>query len=69
MSINFQMVQDTLYALAAVVGIAIVFAAAIIGAAAATRRSRRHSATGTHAAPTIAQHPVQTDDVRELVLR
>jgi hypothetical protein len=65
---NFQTVQDTLYALATVIGIAVVFALAIIGASAATQRSRaRNSRTGTPA--TIAQHPVQTDDPRELVLR
>lgn len=67
---NFQTVQDSLYALAAVIGIAIVFAGALIGAAAATQRSRAHAhRTGTAATVTIAQHPVQTDDARELVLR
>jgi hypothetical protein len=30
--INFQVLQDTLYALAVVIGIAVVFAVAIIGA-------------------------------------
>jgi hypothetical protein len=65
---NFQTVQDTLYALATVIGIAVVFALALIGAAAATKRSKaRNRRTGTPA--TIAQHPVQTDDARELVLR
>jgi hypothetical protein len=67
---NFQTVQDTLYVLATVVGIAVVFAVAIIGAAAATQRSKaRNSRTAAHATATIAQHPVQTDDARELVLR
>jgi hypothetical protein len=67
---NFQTVQDTLYALATVIGLAIVFAVALIGAAAATQRSRaRNSQTGAPATATIAQHPVQTDDARELVLR
>jgi hypothetical protein len=47
-----------------------VFAAALIGAGAATQRSRaRNHRTGTPATVTIAQHPVQTDDARELVLR
>jgi hypothetical protein len=67
---NFQTVQDTLYALATVIGIAVVFAAALIGAGAATQRSRaRNHRTDTPATVTIAQHPVQTDDARELVLR
>jgi hypothetical protein len=67
---NFQTVQDTLYALATVIGLAVVFAVALIGAAAATQRSRaRNSRTGTPVTATIAQHPVQTDDARELVLR
>jgi hypothetical protein len=69
MSTNFQTVQDSLYALATVIGIAVVFALAIIGAAAATRRSRHNHRTGTPATVTFAQHPVQTDDARELVLR
>jgi len=70
MIINFQTVQDTLYALATVIGIAVVFAAALIGAAAATQRSRaRNHRTGASTTVTIAQHPVQTDDARELVLR
>jgi hypothetical protein len=70
MIINFQVVQDTLYALATVIGIAVVFAVAIIGAGAATERSRaRNSRTAKPATATIAQHPVQTDDARELVLR
>ncbi len=67
---NFQTVQDTLYALAAVVGIAVVFALALIGAGFATERSKaRNRRTGAHPTETIAQHPVQTDDARELVLR
>jgi hypothetical protein len=67
---NFQMVQDTLYALATAVGIAVVFAVALIGAGAATQRSKaRNSQTVAPVTATIAQHPVQTDDARELVLR
>ncbi len=68
MASNFTLVQDTLYALATVVGIALVFAVALIAAGAATERSKARNGR-THATPTIAQHPVQTDDARELVLR
>ncbi len=70
MNISFLDVQDTLYALVTVIGIAVVFAAALIGAAAATQRSKaRNSKHGTPVTETIAQHPVQTDRARELVLR
>jgi hypothetical protein len=66
---NFQTVQDALYALATVVGIAIAFSLAYIGAVGASRRSHRHAQAGTPATVTIAQQPTQTDDARELVLR
>ncbi len=67
---NFQTVQDTLYALITVVGIAVVFALALIAAAGLTQHSRtRKTQVGTPAAPKIAQHATQTDDARQLVLR
>jgi hypothetical protein len=66
---NFQTVQDALYALATVVGLAVVFSLALIGAAGASRRSRRHARVGTPATATIAQQPAETEDARELVLR
>jgi hypothetical protein len=70
MSIDFQTLQDSLYALATVVGIAVVFALAIIGAAGLSRRDQgRNGRRGTPATATIAQQPTQTDDMRELVLR
>jgi hypothetical protein len=72
MIINFQAVQDTLIALVSVVGIALVFAIAIVGASALVQRDKaRHARTGTPVPVTagIAQHATQTDDARELVLR
>jgi hypothetical protein len=67
---NFQTVQDTLYALATVVGIAVLFALGIVAAAGLTRRDQaRHAANGTPATVKIAQQPTQTDDARQLVLR
>lgn len=70
MSINFQDLQDTLFALATVVGIAVVFALAIVAAAGLTRRDRaRNAHLGTPATAVIAQQPTQTDDARQLVLR
>jgi hypothetical protein len=70
MSIHFQTVQDSLYALATVVGIAVIFTLGIIAASGLTKRDRARNARRAQLAPvTIAQHPVQTDDARELVLR
>jgi hypothetical protein len=69
---NFQTVQDTLIALVTVVGIAVIFAIAIVGASALVQRDKaRHARTGTPVpvAAGIAQHATQTDDARELVLR
>jgi hypothetical protein len=70
MIISFQTVQDTLYALITVVGIAVVFALALVAVAGLDQRSRtRNTRVGTPAAPKIAQHATQTDDARQLALR
>jgi hypothetical protein len=70
MSINFTDVQDTIYALISVTGIAVVFALALIAASGLSRRGQKHGTrTGTPATVTMAQQPTQTDDLRELVLR
>jgi hypothetical protein len=66
---NFQTVQDALIALGTVVGIAIVFAIAIVAAGGLTNRDKkRHARAGTPAVA-LAQHPVEADSARELVLR
>jgi hypothetical protein len=68
MVINFQTVQETLVALAAIVGIVVVFIGATAFAAAAARRDRvRH--TPAHALSGPAQQPTQTDKVLELASR
>jgi hypothetical protein len=79
MSINFQTIQDSLFALLTVVGIAVVFAVAIIGASGLVQRdkarNRKAAAATTPAtlapvtvtASDVTFHPTQTDSVRELV--
>ena len=72
MVINFQTVQETLIALATIVGIVVVFVTATVLATAATRRSsQRHSQPGTPARVLTgpAQQPTQTDKVLELASR
>jgi hypothetical protein len=69
---NFQTVQDTLIALSAVIGLAVLVAVAIVAAAGLVRRDQaRHTRTAVTvpATATIAQQPTQTDDARQLVLR
>lgn len=74
MSINFQTIQDSLFALVTVVGIAVLFAVAIIGASGLVQRdkARNRKAAATLAPVTVTAsdvtfHPTQTDRVRELV--
>jgi sensor histidine kinase regulating citrate/malate metabolism len=78
MSINFQTIQDSLFALLTVVGIAVLFAVAIIGASGLVQRdkARNRKAAATTAATLapvtvtasdVTFHPTQTDRVRELV--
>jgi hypothetical protein len=69
MSISFQTLNDTIIALITTVGIAVAFSLAFVAAGALAQRSRAHSRTTGHAVAPPAQHPVQTDDARELVLR
>lgn len=77
MAVNFQSVQDALFAFITVAGIAVLFAAGSIAAAALTARDRaRHAliarqagpARPAQASPVQAEHPTQSDD-RDLVLR
>jgi hypothetical protein len=69
MSITMQSLNDTIIALVTTVGIAVALSLAIVGASAFFQRGRKQTrqAAGPHHAP--AQHPVQTDSARELVLR
>jgi hypothetical protein len=69
MSISFQTLNDTIIALITTVGIAVAFSLAIVAAGALARRGRAHSRPTGDAVAAPTQHPVQTDDARELVLR
>ena len=69
MTINIQTVQDAIVAVLVTVGIAVALSVAVAAAGAfyERRKTQARKAVGAHAAP--AQHPTQTDDARELVLR
>ena len=69
MTINMQTLSDAIIALLTTVGIAVALSLAFVAAGAFFERSRKRAGRAVHAAHAPAQHPVQTDDVRELVLR
>lgn len=69
MSISFQTLNDTIIALITTVGIAVAFSLAIVAVGAFAQRGRAHSRSTGHTVAAPVQHPVQTDDARELVLR
>jgi hypothetical protein len=69
MSITMQSLNDTIIALITTVGIAVALSLALVAAGAFFERSRKHSRQSAHVRHTPAQHPTQTDDTRELVLR
>jgi hypothetical protein len=68
-SISIQSLNDTLIALITTVGIAVAVSLALVAAGAFAQRSRAHARAAVRAVATPAQHPTQSDDVRELVLR
>jgi hypothetical protein len=69
MSTSIQTLNDTIIALITTVGIAVALSLAFLAAGAFARRGRTHVRSAVRAAAAPAQHPTQTDDVRELVLR
>jgi hypothetical protein len=69
MAINMQTLNDTIVALITTVGIAVAVSLAFVAAGAFLKRSRKHASRAVRAAHAPAQHPTQTDDARELVLR
>ena len=69
MSISIQTLNDTIIALIATVGIAVALSMAFLAAGAFAQRGRAHARAARRAVAAAAQHPTQTDDVRELVLR
>ncbi len=69
MSISFQSLNDTIIALVTIVGIAAALSLAFLAAGAIFERGRKHDRRTAHPVHAPAQHPTQTDDARELVLR
>jgi hypothetical protein len=69
MSISIQTLNDTIIALVTTVGIAVALSLAFLAAGAFAQRGRAHAGGAHRPVTTPAQHPTQTDDVRELVLR
>jgi hypothetical protein len=69
MSITIQGLHDAIVAVIAVAGIAVVFAVALTVAGTFWDRSRNQARKAVRAVAIPAQHPTQTDDARELVLR
>jgi hypothetical protein len=69
MSVNMPTLQDALFAIVTTIGIALAVTIAIVAAGAFFERDRAHKAQVRLSGPAPAQHPTQTDDVRDLVLR
>jgi len=69
MSISIQTLNDTLIALITTVGIAVALSLAFLAAGAFAQRRRTHGRSAVHPVAAPAQHPTQTADARELVLR
>jgi hypothetical protein len=69
MSITMQSLNDTIIALITTVGIAVALSLALVAAGAFFERSRKQSRQSARVRHTPVQHPTQTDDTRELVLR
>jgi hypothetical protein len=69
MTINMQTLNDAIVALITTVGIAVALSLAFVAAGTFFERSRKHASRAVRADQTPAQHPIQTDDARELVLR
>lgn len=71
MTINMPALHDALVAIITTVGIAVAVSLAIIAVGAFVERGKARAGTlaRSHSVVAPAQHPTQTDDARELVLR
>jgi hypothetical protein len=71
MTITMPALHDTLVAIITTVGIAVAVSLAFIAIAAFVERGKNRASklTRSHSVAAPAQHPTQTDDTRELVLR
>ncbi len=69
MSVSMQTLHDALVAILTTVGIALAITIALVAAGAVFERDRARKAEVRRSSPVPAQHPMQTDDARDLVLR
>jgi hypothetical protein len=69
MTINMQVLSDAIVALITTVGVAAALSLAFVAASAFFERSRKQRGHAVRPVHGPAQHPTQTDDTRELVLR
>jgi hypothetical protein len=71
MTINFQTLHDAVVAIIATVGIAVAVSIAFVAVGAFVERGKAKAGklVRKHELVVPAQHPTQTDDTRELVLR
>jgi hypothetical protein len=71
MTINMPALHDALVAIITTVGIAVAVSLALVAIGAFVQRSKARAGTlaRSHSVAAPAQHPTQTDDARELVLR
>jgi|HubBroStandDraft_6_1064221.scaffolds.fasta_scaffold101350_1 hypothetical protein len=69
MTISMQTLQDAIVAVLITVGIAVALSIALVAVGAFLQRGKAQARKVAHAVTGPAQHPTQTDDVRELVLR
>jgi hypothetical protein len=69
MSVSMQTLHDALVAIVTTVGIAVAVSLAFVAAGAIFQRDRARQAEARRPGTVPAQHPTQTDDARDLVLR
>jgi hypothetical protein len=71
MTISIQTLHDAIVAVVATVGIAVALSIAFVAVGTFVERGkvRARKVGHAHAVAAPAQHPTQTDDARELVLR
>jgi hypothetical protein len=69
MSISMQSLSDAIVAILTTVGIAVALSIAFAAAGAFAERGKSRARKVAHAVAAPAQHPTQTDNARELVLR
>jgi hypothetical protein len=69
MTISIQTLHDVLIALVTTVGIAVAFSLAFMAASAIFERDQARAGKARRAVAVPTQHPTQTDEARELVLR